>query len=85
MLIYLAKKYLPWMKLEIKKNKKEEENEKWKLKRGIKLEKVYKGLQEEFIDYIKYCRKLEFEQEPNYNYLRNLFTLILTKENQKND
>jgi hypothetical protein len=28
---------------------------------------------------------LEFEQEPNYNYLRNLFILILIKGNQKND
>ena len=80
MLIYLIKKVLPWIKLEIKKNKKDETNEIWKLKRGIKLEKLCEGLPEEFIDYIKYCRNLEFEQEPNYNYLRNLFSLILTKK-----
>jgi len=85
MLIYLAKKYLPWMKLNIKKTIKEKAIESCKLKRGFKLEKVCEGLPEEFIDYIKYCRKLEFEQEPNYNYLRNLFILILIKENQKND
>ena len=85
MLIYLAKKYLPWMELRIKKNKKEEANQIFKLKKGIKLEKVCEGLPEEFINFLKYCRKLEFEQEPNYNYLRNLFTLILIKENQKND
>ena len=85
MLIYLAKKYLPWMELGVMKNRKEEANETFKLKKGIKLEKVCKGLPEEFKDYIKYFRKLEFEQDPNYNYLRNLFTLILIKENQKND
>ena len=85
MLIYLAKKYLPWMKLNIKKTIKEKAIESCKLKRGIKLEKVCEGLPEEFIDYIKYCRKLEFEQEPNYDYLRNLFILILIKEKQKND
>ena len=28
---------------------------------------------------------MEFEQEPDYNYLKHLFSLILTKENQKND
>ena len=85
MLIYLAKKELPWMKIGVMKNKKEEANETFKLKKGIKLEKLCEGLPEEFKDYIKYCRKLEFEQEPNYNYLRNLFTLILIKDNQKND
>ena len=85
MLICLAKKGLPWMNLEIKKNLKERVNEVLKLKKRIKLENLCKGLPEEFIDYIKYCRKLEFEQEPNYNYLRNLFISILIKENQKND
>ena len=85
MLIYLVKKVLPWMKLNIKKTIKEKAIESCKLKRGIKLEKVCEGLPEEFIDYIKYCRKLEFEQEPNYDYLRNLFILILIKEKQKND
>ena len=55
------------------------------MKKRIKIEKLCEGLPEEFIDYLKYCRKLEFEQEPNYNYLRNLFTLILIKGNQKND
>jgi len=85
MLICLAKKNLPWMKLNIKMTIKEKVIESCKLKRGIKLEKLCEGLPEEFIDYIKYCRKLEFEQEPNYDYLRNLFFLILIKENQKND
>ena len=85
MLIYLAKKYLPWMELGVMKNRKEEANETFKLKKRIKLETVCEGLPEEFKDYLKYCQKLEFEQEPNYNYLRNLFILILIKENQKND
>ena len=85
MLIYLIKKYLPWMELGVMKNKKEEANETFKLKKGIKLEKVCEGIPEEFKDYIKYCQKLEFEQDPNYDYLRNLFVLILIKENQKND
>ena len=55
------------------------------MKKGINIEKICEGLPKEFIDYINYCRKLEFEQEPNYNYLRNLFISILIKENQKND
>ena len=85
MLINLAKKDLPWMKIDKKKSKKEKAFLACRMKKRIKIEKLCEGLPEEFIDYIKYCRKLEFEQEPNYNYLRNLFILILIKENQKND
>ena len=85
MLIYLAKKNLPWMDIGIMKNKREEVNEVCKIKKHIKIEKICEGLPEEFIYYIKYCRKLKFEIKPNYDYLRNLFTLILMKENQKND
>ena len=85
MLIYLVKKDLPWMKAGKIKNKKEEVIKAYDLKKRIKLEKLCEGLPEEFIDYINYCRKLEFEQDPNYDYLRNLFILILMKENQIND
>jgi len=84
-LIYLAKSYLPWLTAGKIKNKKERLIEACKLKNSTKLEEICEGIPEEFIDYIKYCRKLEFEQDPNYDFLRNLFVLILTKENQKND
>ena len=34
---------------------------------------------------MKYCRTLEFEQDPNYNYLKGLFISILTKNQLKFD
>jgi len=85
MLIFLAKNNLPWMNIGIMKNKKEEANEICKLKKRTEIENLCEGLPEEFRDYINYCRKLEFEQDPNYKYLRYLFSLVLTKNNQKND
>ena len=85
MLIYLVKRYLPWLKAVKIKNKKERLIEAYKLKNSAKIEEICKGIPEEFIDYLKYCRKLEFEQEPKYDFLRNLFVLILIKEDQKND
>jgi len=85
MLIFLAKNTLPWLKAGKIKNKKEKYIGAYKLKNSSKPENICEGLPEEFIEYIKYCRNLEFEQDPNYDYLRNLFTLILIKENQKND
>ena len=85
MIIYLVKNTLPWLKAGKIKNKIAKLVESYKLKNSSKLEKICEGLPEEFIDYIKYCRNLEFEQYPNYDYLRNLFVTILIKENQKND
>ena len=87
MLIYLSKNSLPWVNPEILKikNKIKKYEITLKLKQSIKPEKLCAGLPIEFIKYINYCRNLEFEQDPNYNYLRNLFTTILTRNKQKND
>ena len=86
MLIYLARNYLPWMyinfsKIDIDTKLRDICN----MKCSITPEELCKGLPEDFVSYIKYCKNLEFEQEPNYNYLRSLFTSILTRNNLKND
>jgi casein kinase 1 len=39
----------------------------------------------EIITYVKYCRELEFEQKPDYDYLRSLFENILKKNGLYND
>ena len=89
MLVFLATNKLPWKNKKIMQNIKDkintEEEEIYKMKKTLIPKKMCEGLPEEFIDYIKYCRKLEFEQDPDYNYLKNLFSLILIKEKQKND
>ena len=46
-------------------------------------ENLCKGLPNEFIDYMKYTKKLNFEQEPDYNYLLGLFQTILSKNEFK--
>ena len=82
-LIYLIKKSLPWLSCENLNIKKVE---KFRKVRDLKLstlpEELCSGLPKEFCDYIKYCRNLSFEQEPNYNYLKNLFLEII-KKNEK--
>ena len=87
MVIFLAKNSLPWMNKDIAKIKKNiiKFKKVAKLKVSITLDKLCEGLPEEITQYIKYCRNLEFEQDPNYNYLRNLFKRILFIYNQKND
>ena len=87
MLVFLAKLYLPWSEL-VKSNAMDSLT---KLKKVLQLkltttpEQLCKGLPEEFTKYVQYCRGLEFEQDPDYDYLRSLFTSILMKNNQKND
>jgi serine/threonine protein kinase len=87
MLIYLVYQYLPWS--DICNNKIMNEAFKIKLsgekKASITPEKLCVGLPEEFASFIKYCRNLEFEQEPNYDYLKNLFSNILDRNYQKQE
>jgi len=86
MLIYLATGYLPWLKAEIldigtiKKY-----IIAYKIKKSITTEKLCSGLPKEMTTYLNYCKELNFEQDPDYNYLRSLFYLILYQINQKND
>ena len=87
MLVFLAKKTLPWINKKISniKNRPLKYVTVCKLKTSIPLEKLCQGLPLEIAKYIEYCRNLEFEQNPDYNYLRNLFNSILEHNNQKND
>ena len=81
-LLYLAKGgWMPWTKYTNNNNISYDNKE--KIIKDIKLkfseEKLCKGLSNEFIDYMKYVKKLEFEQEPDYKYLTDLFRAILSK------
>ena len=86
MLVYLATGYLPWLKAE---NLDIETIKKYiivyKMKKSIATEKLCAGLPKEMATYLNYCKELYFEQDPDYNYLRSLFYLILCQKKQKND
>ena len=84
MLIYLGNKSLPWTKVDYSKPSKNI-IEIFRIKNLTTPEKLCKGLPEEYAEFLKYAKKLEFEQEPNYIYLKSLFTSILTKNQLKND
>ena len=42
--------------------------------------KLFEGIPEELINYVKYCKNLKFEEDPDYSYLRSLFNKIITKK-----
>ena len=86
MLIYLSTGTLPWILFEsenidvVKKYLRTH-----KLKKKLTAEKLCEDLPEEMAQYINYCRKLLFEEDPNYKFLRSLFENILINIQQKND
>ena len=40
---------------------------------------------EEFVIYFQYCRGLQFEDKPDYNYIRSLFKTVFDKFNYEYD
>ena len=86
MLIHLMTNSLPWINIYTSKIDCLQKVKKiFQMKKAILPEVLCKGLPEEFIQYMKYCRTLTFEQNPNYDYLKGLFTTILIKNQQNND
>ena len=73
MLIYFLKGRLPWQGL-----KTDTKNEKYKKIKEIKetynISRLCENIPLEYQIYLEYCRKLEFSEEPNYKYLKGLFT-----------
>jgi len=73
MLIYLLKGRLPWQGLKaITKNEKYKKIK--EIKETCKLSKLCENIPMEYHIYLEYCRKLEFSEKPNYEYLKGLFT-----------
>jgi len=86
MLIFLATGYLPWKGLSLKdKNMQKKYREMLLLKKYTPSKDLCKNLPPKFIDYMEYCKKLAFEQDPDYEYLRSLFIDILEDHNKFND
>ena len=83
-MIYLAKKNLPWITSKIK-NQKEEIIYIKKIKKETTEEQLCENLPKAFCDYMKYVKKLKFEEDPDYNYLRGLFIDLLISLEMKND
>jgi len=84
MLIYLVKGYLPWDNLNVKKSE-----EKIKIildmKKNINDDSLTEGLPNEIKLFISYTKKLKFDEQPNYNYLKDILNkMINSKESYKN-
>lgn len=83
-LLYFCRGYLPWqgIKAATKKEKYERIKEK---KINTSTEALCHGFPNEFATYLNYTRSLEFDDEPDYNHLRQLFRDLFDREGYKYD
>jgi serine/threonine protein kinase len=70
-MIYCLKGNLPWQNIS-GNNKEDRYNNILELKKSISLFELCKNIPLEFLIFIDYCRKLNYDEKPNYNYLKQL-------------
>ena len=84
LLLYLMKGSLPWDQI----NEESEINEIliiYKMKQYMTPEMLFRDLPSQMVKFYKYCKNLEFDQNPDYNYLRSLLLNILVYMGEQND
>ncbi|KAH7720523.1 casein kinase I isoform delta-like protein [Aphelenchoides avenae] len=78
-LMYFNRGTLPWqgLKAATKRQKYDKISEK---KMSTPVEELCAGYPDAFAQYINYCKTLGFEEEPDYNYLRQLFRSLFHRQ-----
>ena len=84
MIIFFMRGKLPWQGVQGTK-KMERYLKIYKMKKNVTPEDLCKSLPPQMVSFMKYVKQLEFEQEPDYNYLRGLFHSILKQSKMNFD
>ena len=83
-LIYFLRGSLPWQGLRV--NKKEDRYKKiLEKKKSVNSKDLCIGLPNEFYQFVDYCRNLKFEEEPDYEFLKNLLKKVMSDNEFKFD
>ena len=83
-LIYFLLGRLPWQGLPIK-TKEDRYVKIMEKKRDTTPEELCKSLPDEFREYVHYTRNMNYEDDPNYEYLKSLFRNIMEREEYEMD
>ena len=83
-IIYFAKGKLPWQGVKTK-NKKEKHKKIMEFKEKYNPEKLCEELPEEFPTLLKYARKLDFNEKPDYKNIKIMFKQLISSNNEKMD
>ena len=78
-LMYFLRGRLPWQGIPVK-NKEERYRKIMEKKKATSAENLCMGFPRQFTDYINYTRSLQYEQDPDYDYLKNLFITTLNSQ-----
>ena len=85
MLLYFFNRgRLPWQGVSCKQ-KAEKYVKIYTMKKNLNLDEFCKNMPREIIYFMNYTRGLDFEQKPDYNYLRSLFENVLKVNRTSND
>jgi len=81
-LVYFLKGSLPWQGLQAhaKMNKEDKYQLILKKKMATTIEALSRGCPQELADYLNYCRKLRFDEKPDYAMLRKIFKDLAHKQ-----
>lgn len=83
-MIYFLRGSLPWQGFNVKTKAEKYEIIKRK-KLELSVDALCEGCPNELRDYMRYCRKLGFEERPDYDYLKSLFLTVIERERYKDD
>ena len=84
LILYLLLGRLPWQGY-ISHSKEDKYYKIREIKRQTTAEQLCQGLPPQFEEYVKYTRNLQYEEDPDYNYLKNLFLTVLKNYNWEFD
>ena len=83
-LMYFLRGSLPWQGIP-GKNKEERYKKILQKKEGTSAEELCKDFPEEFKEYIEYTRNMEYEEDPDYERLKDYFKNIIENRNENFD
>ena len=84
-ILYFFRGKLPWEDFYPNLTEKEIYLKTFKMKAFMPLDKLCKNCPQDFKEYFIYVKKLKFQEDPDYEYLRNIFKKILKKEGVLDD